>query len=79
MPYYFFIWNDENEEHLAEHGVSIDDFEKIVCDPLGEDVSRTTGRPVAFGLTDDGRRLMCVYELIDDHTVLPITAYEVDA
>jgi uncharacterized DUF497 family protein len=78
MPYYFFIWNDENIAHLAEHGVTPDEFEQIVCDPVSEDVSRSTGRPVAFGLADDGRRLMCVYEMVDRNTVLPITAYEVE-
>ena len=78
MPYYFFIWNDEAIAHLAEHGISPEEFEQIVCNPLSDDISRSTGRPVAFGLTDDGRRIMCVYELIDVSTVLPITAYEVD-
>ena len=78
MPFYFFVWNDENIAHLAEHGVTPEEFEQIVCDPLSEDISRRTGRPVAFGLTDDDRRIMCVYELVDRNTVLPITAYEVD-
>lgn len=22
MPFYLFVWNDDNEEHLAEHGVT---------------------------------------------------------
>jgi uncharacterized DUF497 family protein len=78
MPYYFFVWNDEVIAHLAEHGVSPEEFENIICNPLSEDVSRSSGRPVAFGLTEDGRRLVCVYELIDPSTVMPITAYEVD-
>jgi hypothetical protein len=78
MPYYFFVWNDEVIAHLAEHGVTPEEFEEIVCNPLSEDVSRSSGRPVAFGLTDDERRIMCVYELIDASTVLPITAYEVE-
>jgi hypothetical protein len=41
------------------------------------DVSRSSGRPVVFGDTDAGRHLMVVYELIDDETVYPVTAYEV--
>ncbi len=77
MPYYFFVWNEEIIAHLAEHGVSPDDFESIVCDPLSTSVSRSTGRPIAFGLSGDGRRIMCVYELADQNTVIPVTAYEV--
>lgn len=77
MPFYFFVWNEEVIAHLAEHGVTPEEFEQIVCDPLSEDVSRSSGRPAAFGYTDDGRSIMCVYELIEDDTVLPITAYEV--
>lgn len=78
MPFYFFVWDDENEQHLAEHGVSPDEFEEIVCDPDGESDSRATGRPIAFGETASGKYLACVYEFIDDVTVYPITAYEVD-
>ena len=40
--------------------------------------SRTNGKPIAFGETASGKYLACVYEFIDDVTVYPITAYEVD-
>jgi hypothetical protein len=33
MPYFFFVWEEENEEHLAEHGVSREEFEDVVCNP----------------------------------------------
>ena len=36
-----------------------------------------SGRPVVFGLTNAGRHLMVVFEIVDDSTVYPITAYEV--
>ena len=77
MPYYLFLWNDVIVEHLSEHGVSQDEFEAVVCDPESVDTSRSSGRQIAFGEID-GRFLACVYEMIDDSTVLPITAYEVD-
>ena len=77
MPYYFFIWADEIEEHLAEHGVTPEEFEDVVCNPDRVEASRSSGRPVAFGYTSTGRFLACVYELLDnDSTVMPITAYE---
>ena len=40
--------------------------------------SRSSDRLVAFGYAGDGRKLACVYEMIDDFEILPITAYEVE-
>jgi uncharacterized DUF497 family protein len=77
MPFYLFIWNDRIEDHLASHGVTPDEFEEVVCDPDELDRSRSSGRAIAFGETSTGKYLACVYELLDDTTVLPVTAYEV--
>jgi hypothetical protein len=77
MPFFLFIWSEEIEEHLSLHGVTPDEFEAVVCDPASLDRSRTTGREIAFGEVN-GRFLACVYELLDDTTVLPVTAYEVE-
>ncbi len=78
MPFFFFVWDQENEQHLAEHGVTREEFEEVVCDPYSVQESRTTGRPLAAGYTSSGRYLMCVYELVDSATVYPITAYEIE-
>ena len=78
MPYFFFVWTDRRIQHLAEHGVTPDEFEEVVCSPISTDVSRTTGRQIAFGYTSDGKYLACVYEFADDDTILPVTAYEPD-
>ena len=78
MPFYFFQWTEEIIEHLAEHGVSQDEFEAIVCSPDTRSTSRSSGLPIAFGETDDGRFLACVYELEHNTTAIPITAYEVE-
>ena len=77
MPYFLFLWNDEIEGHLDQHGVTPDEFEAIVCDPESVDTSRSSGREIAFGEID-GRFLACVYEMLDGTTVLPVTAYEVE-
>jgi hypothetical protein len=44
-----------------------------------EDVtySRSTGELAAEGESNTGRYLFCVYRMIDDATVEPITAYEI--
>ena len=33
---------------------------------------------MAFGYTASGKYLACVYEFLDDVTVYPVTAYEVE-
>ena len=76
MPFYTFVWDDENEAHLAEHDVSADEFAEVVCDPDFVEESRSSGRPIAFGYTSTGKYLACVYELLDEVTVYAITAYE---
>ena len=77
MPYYEFVWTDEIMGHLAEHGVSPDDFELVVSNPDSRDISRSTRRLCCFGEASDGRYLYCVYEMLDDVTIIPVTAYEV--
>lgn len=78
MPFYFFAWSEENKAHLAEHDVSPEDFEEIVCDPDYEDISRSTGNPLAFGWTTNGRYLCCVFRRLEDYLIEPITAYDVE-
>ena len=80
MPYFDFIWemtNDGNVAHIAEHRLSPEVVELVVLNPDRLGVSRSSGRPIAFGYTDDGREIAVVYEQIDECTVYPITAFEV--
>jgi uncharacterized DUF497 family protein len=78
VPYYHFIWNDKNEAHAAEHGITPDEFEEVVCGPDEVKRSRSSGRPIAFGETSTGKYIACVYEVLDDFTVIPVTAYEIE-
>ena len=77
MPYYEFLWNADLVQHIADHGVSQEDFQRIVCNPSSKGRSRASGLPVAWGYTPDRRYLLAVYEELDEVTVLPVTAYEV--
>ena len=81
MAWYEFLWNDEeggNIRHLAEHGLTINDFEHVFDNAESEGFSRSTGRPIRFGNTVDGRYIAVVFEWIEaDVTVLPVTAHEV--
>ena len=77
MPVYLFVWTPRNLQHLAENGVSPEEFEEVVCNPDLVDTSRTSGRPIAFGPTSSGRYIACVYDMLDELTIVPVTAYEI--
>ena len=79
MPWFDVVWvpgEQGNIEHIAEHGITQDDVEEVVQDPDRKETSRSSGRPIAFGYTSSGKYIAVVYELLDDNTVYPITAYE---
>jgi uncharacterized DUF497 family protein len=74
------IWNDEpggNIEHIEEHGLSVEDVEHVLKNPEARDVSRSSGQPCVFGYVPDGQFVIVVYEMLDEETINPITAYEV--
>ncbi len=81
MPYFEVIWDEEpggNVEHIAEHGLQPEDVEEALFNPVDHDVSRSSGLPIVFGYTPDGRYVLVVYENISDAMVYPVTAYDVE-
>ena len=82
MPYYDIFWNFEDEDgnvaHIAEHDLSPYDVNAVLMDPEETGVSRSSGRPVAFGYTPDGRYICVVYEEVDEFTLYPVSAFEVE-
>ena len=82
MDYLSIFWDEANDpdgnvEHLAEHGLDIEDVEYVLSEPSHEGHSQSSGLPVVWGHTPDGRRIIVVYEKIDTHTIRVVTAYEV--
>jgi hypothetical protein len=76
------IWDlDDDPEgnvlHCAEHSITKDEVEQAVENAMDFDVSASSGRPILFGDTAEGRHLMVVYEAVDSDTIYPVTAYEV--
>lgn len=53
MPHFEFLWIDEVVEHLAEHGLTPDDFESVVTKPQRRSLSRSAGRPCCWGEAPD--------------------------
>ena len=82
MPIQSILWDldddpNGNVQHCAQHCVTKTDVEEVLQNAEDADFSRTTGRPVVFGDTNNGRHLMVVYEKVDADTIYPITAYDV--
>jgi hypothetical protein len=78
------IWDlpddpDGNVAHIAEHGITPEEVREAMDDPGGSGgLSRSSGRPIAFGETAAGRYLAMVYEvaLDDPKTLYVVTAYD---
>lgn len=76
------IWDDENNpdgnvQHIAEHGLTIEDVEYVVENPTSESFSKRTGLPCFFGYTPSGDFIIVVYEEVEEDTIRTVTAYEV--
>lgn len=82
MPFDSILWDldddpDGNVQHCADHGITKEEVEEVLESATDFDISRSSGRPVVFGDTSEGRHLMVVYEEVDAKTAYPVTAYEV--
>jgi len=82
MRFRSLLWDPQddpagNVRHCSEHDVIPDEVEEVLRSAMDEDVSRSSGRPVAFDDTNSGRHLMVVYEIVDLDIVYPVTAYDV--
>jgi uncharacterized DUF497 family protein len=82
MPYYTIFWNyediDGNVTHIAEHGLTPEDVNAVLMAPDETGISRSSGRPIAFGYIPDGRYICVVYEEIDPYTLYPVTAFVIE-
>ena len=81
------IWDDQDDPdgnywHICVegHGLTCQEVEDVLRDDESEiEVSRSTGRPTAFGCTASGERIAVVFEEMseDPKIVYPISAYPV--
>jgi len=72
------MWDDDALDHIAQHGITPEDFSDVMADPDYETRTWRTHRRAAVGTTRDGRTIMCIYEQIDDLHVQPVTAFELE-
>ena len=74
------IWDADDDPrgnvwHTAEHGLTPEDVEYVLCGVHELDTSRSSGSPIALGFTAGGEYICVVFEWVDDETVYPVTAY----
>jgi uncharacterized DUF497 family protein len=82
MDFLRILWDADDDPggnvwHLAEHDLTVEDVEHVLTHSSAEGVSRSTGLPVLWGYTPDGRYVIVVYETIDKETIRIVTAYDV--
>jgi uncharacterized DUF497 family protein len=82
MSFVRLIWDDPedphgNVQHIAEHGLDIEDVEEVLANPTSEGVSSSSGRHCTWGYTLEDVYIIVVYEDIDDEAIRVVTAYEV--
>ncbi|MDY0169960.1 MAG: hypothetical protein RBS80_25680 [Thermoguttaceae bacterium] len=80
MGWTHIVWDHTpggNVVHIEEHDLTTDDVDYVLehCETAG--TSRVSGRPCVFGYTPDHRYIIVVFEEIQGHTAVPVTAYEV--
>ena len=81
------IWDDEDDRdgnywHICVegHGLTREEVEDVLRDEESEiEISRSSGRPTAFGWTSSGERIAVVFEEMseDPKMVYPVSAYPV--
>ncbi|MBX3440367.1 MAG: hypothetical protein KF861_22950 [Planctomycetaceae bacterium] len=76
MPAYHYFWTPRNEEHIAQHDVTREEFEDVVSKSKNVRPSHVEGRLESRGWSSTGRFLCCIYEDVDGFTIIPVTAYE---
>ncbi len=68
---------DGNVQHIAEHGLEVEEVEEVLGSPTSEGVSASSGLPAVWGYTLEGNHLIVVFEQVDEDTIRVVTAYEV--
>lgn len=69
-----FDWDEENENHIAAHGVSPVEVEEIIV--YGEPIHQRSreGKFVTYGVTEEGRHLFIVFAIKGEGLIRVVTA-----
>lgn len=81
MAWFDLVWDYEaggNVEHVAQHGLTVEDVQNAIFEAIDEAQSRSSDRRVFRGFALDGRPIVVVAEMLDAITIYPVTAYEIE-
>lgn len=69
-----------NVQHVAEHGISVEEVEAVLYAAQEVVASESSGRPITFGETSTGKYIAVVFDVVEDDplAVYPVTAYETE-
>lgn len=76
MSFNQIIWDDPddpegNVQHVAEHGLTIDEVEYVLQNPTGEARSHSSDRPCCFGYTPSGEHIIVVMRRWETTALIP--------
>jgi uncharacterized DUF497 family protein len=82
MTFFRILWDDPddpegNVQHVAEHGLDIEDVEEVLNDPTSEGRSASSGLSAVWGYTLEGLYIIVIFEELDRDTIRVVTAYQV--
>ena len=82
MRFFQIIWDDHddplgNVQHVADHGLTIDEVEHVLTHAVAFGVSDSSGRPCCFGYTPSGEHIIVVFEEPVAGVAYPVTSYHV--
>lgn len=78
MPLFQFLWTPDAIDHVAQHGVTPEEFTEVALFPdYEEKPHRKPNRVAAYGETSNGKYLKVIYDILEDgFSAYPVTAFE---
>ncbi len=77
--WYFFVWDEDNISHLAEHGVEHFEAEQLVFNRYVITPNKKQHGPKRYridGTTDSGRKLRVIFEDLGGKVARVITGWD---
>ncbi len=79
MEIQIFSWNEDNIEHISNHGVTPEEIEEIAFEGIAYIKKGREGKRYLYGKTVGGKYLFVVYVPVAKGKVRVITARDMDA
>lgn len=77
--WFFFVWDEDNEDHLARHGIREDEAEEVFFNPYVITPNKKHHGPKRFridGKTNSGRKLRVIFEDLGSSTARIFTGWD---